>query len=313
VRPYVTARHYHLDWEGVLAVVALMSSLIVGSCGTSRTAESPGILQLRVVVASRTATCPSSIANPAPSRAVTLRDPYDGRCDQLGSAGLVIGLAPAVARGNDPPMVRISLTPSQGKAYTSFMTHNQGASIATVALGAIQSAAPTLDLFSGELTFFDVTARDPLAARQLARALSGPPIAHRQVVGVLQLRPVVRSNRGTCPASVQDPSPSSMVTVRDPDGECDLLGPAGLVISHAPALVSAGSPPTVVVDLTSKNGTTYLRFLSLHQGARIAFYALGMIQWATHMTSFFKTSQTVLTMLVRNASAARQLVRALSG
>jgi hypothetical protein len=52
--------------------------------------------------------------------------------------------------------------------------------------------------------------------------------------------------------------------------------------------VSAGSPPTVVVDLTSKNGTTYLRFLSLHQGARIAFYALGMIQWATHMTSFFK-------------------------
>lgn len=308
--PYVVLRHYHPHWEGILIGAVVMLTLITGLSGAGRPVNDQVVLQLRVVVATKTATCPGSVSNPSPTRAVTLRDPYHARCDRLGPAGFVLGTAPASVLGSDPSMVKVSLTPSQSETYQSFMLHHQGATIAAVAFGAIQSALPTLDLFSGKPTFLVVTVRNQSVAEQLVKALSG--LVHRQSMDVLQVRPVITSSWAICPQSEQDAVPSSPLRLRDPDGECDLLGPAGLVINHAPAVVSVGSPPTVAVELTPDNGKTYIHFLALHRESRIAFYALGVIQWATRMTSFFKGSQPVLAIIVRSASAANQLVRALS-
>jgi hypothetical protein len=53
------------------------------------------------------------------------------------------------------------------------MAQNQGATVATFALGTVQSAVTTLDLFSGTPLFLPVSVLSPGAAKELVQALSG--------------------------------------------------------------------------------------------------------------------------------------------
>jgi hypothetical protein len=114
-----------------------------------------------------------SVSSSEPSRKLTVRDPYSQYCDRLGPAGFVMGYAPVLAIGNNPPTVEVRLTPGEADAYERFMLRNETKDVATFALGTLQSeTAPPgvthLYAFLGPPRSFVILVRNP-RARQATR------------------------------------------------------------------------------------------------------------------------------------------------
>ena len=150
----------------------LLLTFALSACGAASATEGWPVLQLRVVVSSIHGSCPKSVPNPVPSKPLILRDPYGTNCVRLGLAGFVIGHAQAQVVAGVGPSVKISLNSDEGQSYQRFMNAHKGSTIATVALGTIQSAISMLDLFSGNFPFLVISMRSQSAARQLVESLS---------------------------------------------------------------------------------------------------------------------------------------------
>ena len=98
----------------------------------------------------------------------------------------------------------------------------------------------------------------------------------------LQLRPVVKTYRGTCKPAPTNPPPAEPVTLAQlQTGQCFDLGTSGLTIIHAAAEPESGPPPLggieLRVTLTSADSAGMDRLAAANYQHQIAIVMFGEV------------------------------------